>query len=758
MARLMWGLFYSSLSLFDLHSCETAQHAPQGMVRCTVGVGADCSWSSSQDRAVAISSRSQSEPRPRCTAASDFEWWGKEGVNATAAAASSHYPREEDARAGPFRCIHQSVSFAGRVEFSRGRGRGRETCIGVGVGQGTETVRRIASGTSDRDHEIARAKKRILVADEKIRLAQVALRDARDDKEYDVREVPLAEARLERFLKEVVPVRQTPLVSTVSDLEAEVHRLRTQLAQMQVASVGRHPPQSSTQAAELLRERAAKRRAGVSEPIPTDPQDLDFWMTDKHMELRDAIEFGDQESILSLTDLTKGRRRFRRSFPWSPMWCPREEHQSQVWLSRVPRRRSIEPGTSSNTQCQAFAEHTIGLREWFFFQRGWQHVPERTNTTIHQQRQVSCVVERRRGWGGFPCVMSPLWPHPETSHTNRKSERTRTSAFPLPIWGGSRCSRRTCHVLAERSWLWTWLSEALSRGMERLSPGPQKRMAPSCCKLGSTRKTSTQNSSTGDVGSWLWLWKREADGAVRLWTSSGSSPRPKPGKSHPSFLTKQHWCGNADGQGCWARCALCRLRGPWWNLRNLLLSVQLMGTRHLGQRFWPMIPGSFWRDWISSPLKKLMSTQYTASWCIFHALCRCCARRSTLKSITSRFLWFLSIGSTNRKNTVCFLLKIWPPGSNPELMIECKLNAHPTWKMYWKKLLWIFTLSCNERSIRLRLGNTIFFSWSISTIFFLLSSMSLKILFNSTEMNCSISFRCTCCEWRRRNVAFLDTS
>ena len=149
---------------------------------------------------------------------------------------------------------------------------------------------------------IARAKKRILVADKKIHMAQVALQDARDEKEYDVREVLLAEARLERLLKEVVPVRQTPPVSTVSDLDAEVHRLRTQLAQMQVASVGRHPPQSSTQAAELLRERAAKRRAGVSEPFPTDPQDLDFWMIDKHMELRDAIEFGDQESIFSLMD------------------------------------------------------------------------------------------------------------------------------------------------------------------------------------------------------------------------------------------------------------------------------------------------------------------------------------------------------------------------------------------------------------------------------------------------------------------------
>ena len=126
--------------------------------------------------------------------------------------------------------------------------------------------------------------------------------------------------------------------------------MRTQLAQMQVASVGRHPPQRSTQAAELLRERAAKRRAGVSEPIPTDPQDLEFWMTDKHMELRDAIEFGDQESILSLTDLIhQGAAQIQN--------VPSHGHECGVHV--LPRRRSIEAGTSSNTQCQAFAEHTI---------------------------------------------------------------------------------------------------------------------------------------------------------------------------------------------------------------------------------------------------------------------------------------------------------------------------------------------------------------------------------------------------------------
>ena len=40
--------------------------------------------------------------------------------------------------------------------------------------------------------------------DEKIRLAQVALQDAMEEKEYDMREVPLTEARLEHLQKEIV--------------------------------------------------------------------------------------------------------------------------------------------------------------------------------------------------------------------------------------------------------------------------------------------------------------------------------------------------------------------------------------------------------------------------------------------------------------------------------------------------------------------------------------------------------------------------
>ena len=82
------------------------------------------------------------------------------------------------------------------------------------------------------------------------------------------------------------------------------------------------------------------------------------------------------------------------------------------------------------------------------------------------------------------------------------------------------------------------------------------------------------------------------------------------------------------------------------------------------------------------------------------SLCKYCAWRGIFKSISSRSLWLLSLGSTSKKNTVCLLLELWPPSVNPELMIECKLNPHPIW--YWKNPLGITTLSCNEGSIRLR--------------------------------------------------------
>ena len=60
-------------------------------------------------------------------------------------------------------------------------------------------------------------------------------------------------------------------------------------------------------------------------------------------------------------------------------------------------------------------------------------------------------------------------------------------------------------------------------------------------------------------------------------------------------------------------------------------------------------------------IARSMSTQYTASWCLFHALCRYFAWRGTFKSISSGSLWLLSLGSTDRKNTVCHILGLRDP-------------------------------------------------------------------------------------------------
>ena len=73
----------------------------------------------------------------------------------------------------------------------------------------------------------------------------------------------------------------------------------------------------------------------------------------------------------------------------------------------------------------------------------------------------------------------------------------------------------------------------------------------------------------------------------------------------------------------------------------------------------------------------LMSTQYTV-FCFFHAFCMCRARRGASKSIVLGSFCSLSVEFTNRKNTVSLLLKFCLPNINPDLLMECKLIAHPT--------------------------------------------------------------------------------
>ena len=104
--------------------------------------------------------------------------------------------------------------------------------------------------------------------------------------------------------------------------------------------------------------------------------------------------------------------------------------------------------------------------------------------------------------------------------------------------------------------------------------------------------------------------------------------------------------------------------------------------------------------------------------------------------------------------------------------------------MYWKKLLWITTLSCNEGSIRLRpeclwraRKQTIVPGESVQYWNLLLSPPPAKHTFHSLsdqwgecgnwlwrfslilqKWTAPSSSRWTCCEWRRRYITFFDTS
>ena len=62
--------------------------------------------------------------------------------------------------------------------------------------------------------------------------------------------------------------------------------------------------------------------------------------------------------------------------------------------------------------------------------------------------------------------------------------------------------------------------------------------------------------------------------------------------------------------------------------------------------------------------------------CFVHVLCKTRYVQVNLVRILVTFV--PRINSPSTKNTVCLLLKFWPPGINPELMMECELIAHPT--------------------------------------------------------------------------------
>ena len=174
-------------------------------------------------------------PRPpsarTATSASDWEFQS-EGSNTPDSTVSIHSStRKEHPRTSQIRCIHASEQgnlADGDVEEKQAL----ELALHKAQKQAVERP------LAHTGHEVfcRQGQETDADADEKIRLAQVALQEAMDEKDYDIRELPSAEVRLEKLQKKVVTPRHAPPVPapSASDLETEVQRLRTQMAQMQV--------------------------------------------------------------------------------------------------------------------------------------------------------------------------------------------------------------------------------------------------------------------------------------------------------------------------------------------------------------------------------------------------------------------------------------------------------------------------------------------------------------------------------------------
>ena len=174
-----------------------------------------------------------------------------------------------------------------------------------------------------------------------------------------------------------------------------------------------------------------------------------------------------------------------------------------------------------------------------------------------------------------------------------------------------------------------------------------------------------------------------------------------------------------------------------------------------------------------------MSTQNTASWCLFHELCKYCARRGTFKS---RFLKVFVPESSDRKNTVSLprilaskyqsivddrirvkrtsnmVNKMEESARNDNSVLQWRINRIASWMslrsseiiipdssvQYWNLLfappaakhafhrLWDQWTDCGNRFCRF---SFILQKWSAPS-----------------------SSRCTCWEWRRRWFTFFEIS
>ena len=151
---------------------------------------------------------------------------------------------------------------------------------------------------------------------EEARRSMRRLKEMEEERQVEERLLSEAQENLKKMLAEQEkgpshPAPSQDATSQITDLQQMVNMLQVERDSL-VAELSRgrmrrveklHPPQSSEEAAENLRERAAKRQACGPEDIPNSEQELTEWMCTKHLELRDALEIGSNELVVEISQL-----------------------------------------------------------------------------------------------------------------------------------------------------------------------------------------------------------------------------------------------------------------------------------------------------------------------------------------------------------------------------------------------------------------------------------------------------------------------
>ena len=123
-------------------------------------------------------------------------------------------------------------------------------------------------------------------------IANTELQAAMKKKSQCEQEIAEAKADLARMREELSASGEEP--------KTEVQQLRAQLAEIWSRHV-----RGSEEAAENIRTKAAKRRAGgcAEDVLPSTEQDLACWPDVRQTELRDALDMADMESASAITSL-----------------------------------------------------------------------------------------------------------------------------------------------------------------------------------------------------------------------------------------------------------------------------------------------------------------------------------------------------------------------------------------------------------------------------------------------------------------------